>query len=170
MKSVFENLDEGTKKIINMYTTARQFKNAINEEEILVMKKGVFTNKIYPYIVNVSFACEIYLKIIILLNGENYGKIHNLKDLYVMSKVCSEFETYVIENTKNLDIKYDKEKLDNDLNLISNAFVEWRYIFESEDLCIPNGFLNIFCNYLDAVCIKRILEITGINMNKYRFI
>lgn len=170
MKLNFENLGEETKKIINMYTTAREFKNAINKDEMLVVKNGVFINKIYPYVVNVSFACEIYLKIIILLNGETYGKIHTLKDLYVMSKVCSEFETYVIENTKNLDIKYDKEKLDNDLNLISNAFVKWRYVFESEELCIPNGFLNIFCNYLDTVCIEKILESTGINMNQYRFI
>lgn len=166
----FESLDKETKKLINMYTTARQFKNAINKDEMLIMKNGVFINKIYPYIVNVSFACEIYLKIIILLNGESYGKIHTLKDLYVRSKICDDFQNYVVNNTKNLDVKYDKEKLDNDLNLISNAFVEWRYVFESEELYIPNGFLNIFCNYLDNVCVEKILKSTGINMNKYRFI
>ena len=166
----FDSLDKEDKKIISMYTTARQFKNAINKEEILVMKKGVFTNKIYPYIVNTAFACEIYLKILILINGEAYGKVHTLKDLYIKSKICKEFENYVMENTKNLNIKYNKEKLDDDITLISDAFVEWRYVFESEELYIPNGFLGIFCAYLDDVCVRKILEKTGINMNQYRFI
>ena len=85
----FKNLDEETKKIINMYTTARQFKNAINNDEKLVVRNGIFINKIYPYIVNKSFACEIYLKIIILCNNETYGKTHTLKDLYIKSKISS---------------------------------------------------------------------------------
>ena len=66
-----------------MYTTARQFKNAISKDEKIIIKNGMYINKIYPYIVNKSFSCEIYLKIIILYNNDSYGRIHTLKDLYI---------------------------------------------------------------------------------------
>lgn len=166
----FKNLDNETKKIINMYTTARQFKNAISKDEKIIIKNGIYINKIYPYIVNKSFSCEIYLKIIILYNNDVYGRIHTLKDLYNKSKICDKFENYILENTKKNNIEYDKEKLDKDLDYISNAFVEWRYVFESEELYIPEGFLNIFCNYLDNFCVNKILENTGIDMRLYKFI
>lgn len=166
----FKNLDKETKKIINMYTTARQFKNAINKDEKLAIKDGMFINKIYPYIVTKSFACEIYLKIIILYNNDTYGKIHALKDLYKKSKICKDFEKYILENAKKNNIDYNKEKIDENLDCISNAFVQWRYVFESEELNIPEGFLNVFCEYLDNVCINKILEKTDINMNLYKFI
>ena len=166
----FKTLDNETKKIINMYTTARQFKDAISKEEKITIKNGMYINKIYPYIVNKSFSCEIYLKIIILCNNDNYGKIHTLRYLYNKSKICDKFEKYILKNAKENNIEYDKEKLNKNLDNISNAFVEWRYVFESEELKIPDGFLNIFCDYLDSYCINIILEKTGIDMRNYKFI
>lgn len=166
----FKSLDDETKKIINMYTTARQFKNAINKDEKIVFKNGTFINKIYPYIVNKSFACEIFLKIIILINNGTYGRIHSLKDLYYQSGIGDKFENYMLDNARKNSIDYDARKLSDDLERISNAFVEWRYVFDSKELYAPEGFLNIFCNYLDEFCVSKILEKTGINMNLYQFI
>ena len=49
-----------------MYVTTRQFKNAIENYDLIPTPKNNFRNKIYPFIVNKSFACEIYLKLILM--------------------------------------------------------------------------------------------------------
>ena len=163
----FKKLDDKNKNIINMYTTARQFKNAINDNEKIVLKTDRVINKVYPYIVNKSFACEIYLKLIIKNNDESYNKIHTLKDLYIKSNIKKDFEKYIMDNVLKNNINYDLEKLNNDLQSISNAFVEWRYIFENKDLCISVGFFNLFCDYLDRYCLNLIRENSNIDMDIY---
>ena len=52
-------------------------------------------------------------------------------------------------------------------NNISKAFVEWRYIFEKEDLYVSEGILIIFNDYLDSYCLKIIKEKCDINMEEY---
>lgn len=163
----FKKIDDKTKNIINMYTTARQFKNAINDNEKIVLKTDRVINKVYPYIVNKSFACEIYLKLIIKYNDESYNKIHTLKELYIKSNIKKDFEKYIMDNVLKNNIKYDLENLNDDLQSISNAFVELRYIFENKDLCISVGFLNLFCDYLDKYCLNLIRENSNIDMNIY---
>ena len=61
----FSYLGKENENLIKMYTTARQFRNAIKPSEILQFKKDGFENKVFPYVVNRSFSCEVYLKLII---------------------------------------------------------------------------------------------------------
>ena len=163
----FKNLDPENKRIINMYTTARQFKNAISKEEKILMSKGKVINKIYPYIVNKSFSCEVYLKLIITANGDSYKNIHNIMDLYEKANIKEEFEKYIMDNANSSGIEYTIEKLYSDLETISKAFVEWRYIFEKEDLYVSEGILIIFNDYLDKYCLKIIQDKCDINMEEY---
>lgn len=51
-------------KIKSMYSTARQLKNAVLINEIIGHKQDKHINKIFPFIVNKSFACEVYLQTI----------------------------------------------------------------------------------------------------------
>lgn len=168
--SVFDNIDKEVRYLINMYTTARQFRNAIASDELLNFGKKGFINKIFPFVVNKTFSCEVYLKMIIKNNGDTYENVHNLLDLYRLSKIQSDFESSVMENVKKFKIDYNLEQLNKDLENLSSAFVKWRYIYEYSDLCVSKGVLNIFNDYLDNYCKKIIKEIADIDMDKYPFI
>lgn len=167
---VFDGLNKENHDLINMYTTARQFKNAIDSNEKIMFKKDGFINKIFPYIVNKSFSCEVYLKMIIKNNGDSYDKVHSIIDLLELSKIRTEFENYIITGADANGIVYEKKQLNEGLESISNAFVNWRYIYEKKDIQVAEGLLNMLCNYLDDYCKRIIFNNTGIDMDKYKYI
>lgn len=180
------------KKIIQMYLTARQFKNAILQDEMIIVpakNNGLAENskikfgnlieltakgdkiitKIFPFIVNKSFACEVYLKLILIEENFDINKHlkgpekHNLYKLY--SNTSNEFK----EMYKNVCLKiYGKdannEFLNNEIEKISNVFMDYRYIYErfGEENIVNYGFLNAFCNYLD-IYTKTLIK------NKYNY-
>lgn len=178
----YKNLSPKEKQIIEMYLTARQFKNAIAEEEIVMMPSKAFNNRegiidwggtkvtvrgdktfirIYPYIVDKSFACEVYLKLLLLLEKDfNCKKIgHNIFKLY--SKTSDALKNDFIEAFKyKYGAKANEEFLQNEIKNISNVFVDWRYIYEKTGIekSVNIGFLNAFCNCLDRYAQLKILE------------
>ena len=87
--------------------------------------------------------------------------------MYEKANIKEEFERYIIDNVNKSGIEYTIEKLYSDLETISKAFVEWRYIFEKEDLYVSEGILIIFNDYLDKYCLKIIQDKCGINMEEY---
>jgi len=99
-------------------------------------------NKTYiPNFVNMAFACELYLKIILQYKNREYCKGHDLKTLYdEVVKTVDENELLIIlaeEISKNLSFDFCKNNIINaECNLQnmfsehSNLFVEWRYIFD----------------------------------------
>ena len=149
-------------KVKYMYVTARQFKNAIEWKELVPTPKNNFRNKIYPYIVNKSFACEIYLKLLLLIKEERENKTHNLKKLSKDTNMDIEFKKYLINNKLTLT----DEEFEEYLSSISNAFEEWRYIYEKKDIKIMHGFLNSYCNYLDEYCKKIMKDLYNIDVDK----
>lgn len=181
-EKIYKSLSPKEKQIVEMYLTARQFNNAVLEEEILIMPSSAFGNKegifkwgetkitvrgdktivkAYPYVVDKSFACEVYLKLLILLDRDfNCKKIgHNIFKLYSKTN-----DTFKADFLKVFKCKYgekaDEIFLQNEIRNISNVFVEWRYIYEKTDLekRVNIGFLNAFCNYLDRYAQRKILE------------
>lgn len=179
----YKQLDDFAKLLVEMYITARQFKNAIREDEMIVLPslnntstvlkwggtKVKFSGneriiRIYPFIVNKAFACEVYLKL--LLNNYNFDinslkpyERHNLFKLY--ENTTTEFKEEMFSYFfKIYGEDANKEFIENQIHNISEAFKHWRYIYEhiNEFNEINNGFLNIFCNYLDNYCIKVIYE------------
>lgn len=158
--------EKDKKKLISMYTTARQFKNAINKNEIFSIKNNKVINKIFPYIVNKSFACEVYLKLVIKYNNGEYKKTHSIKDLLEASNLQGDLEEYYMKkfNTRDLDF------LNRAIDTISEAFIDWRYIYEQEDIKIQNGVLEVLCDYLDNYCLNVILKNLNIDINKLMYI
>ena len=161
---VFEKMSNENKKIIQMYLTARQFKNSIFEDEIFILPISKNNNKcgkikidnlttlyfngnkyvtrIIPYIVNKSFACELYLKLILALFNINYNDLqprmrHSLFELY--NKLPS--------NSKSI--------IFNEIKKIEYVFMNWRYIHETIDRenTIDSGFLTWFSDVLDKYAI-----------------
>lgn len=143
------------KKITNMYKVARQFKNAIPEPKSGVMVDFEFMKRVFPYVVNKSFACEVYLKLILILDDKKIDKNHSIRSLYDKSGINCEFEAYIMANSE----MKDRATIDDCINSFSNAFVEWRYIYEKDATeKLMYVFLSIFCDYLDKICKRKLLD------------
>lgn len=84
---------------------------------------------IIPFIVNLSFSCELYLKLILINNNlkiEELRKLsHNLLSLF--NKLNVEQKNIIYEYFDK-NTKYTIKELENELNKIQNSFPEWRYL------------------------------------------
>lgn len=91
-------------------------------------KDGVrfFRNFVSPCIVNLSFACELYLKYLIMTqNGEKQVTGHKLQDL---------FNTLTEDMQKEIESDYNKNKsilsFTDCIQIHNDAFVDIRYLYE----------------------------------------
>lgn len=95
--------------------------NKIEEDIDFFMNDGM-----YPFCVNIAFACELYLKAIYLYYSNKGIHGHEIDDLY---DALSENVKIQIEMLFKQEYQYD---LDEILRNIRNTFVEWRYAFEKD--------------------------------------
>lgn len=207
----FNNLKKEEKNRIMMYTTARQFKNAVPIEEMLIipsktgewvnyckikfnntdlndiiLKYGIKDNsqiqlggqiitargdkiisKQTPFIVNKTFACEVYLKLILLEKNINFEDLkgtnrHKLWKLY--SKTDGDFK-------KALETKIFSKgfrNIDDKIKNISEAFINWRYIYEKYEVIASVDFLFLdeLCNYLDKQAKQLIFKNYSYDVNR----
>lgn len=107
------------------FTEAKQFTKVANSVDQFNIDK-MLNGGMYSFAVNISFACELFLKAIKIYEtkGCNYKPTHNLCKLYndiskqAKEKIKEEFEK---ENDHNI-YKFLKKE--------SNNFLAWRYAFE----------------------------------------
>lgn len=163
----YDDLKVEDKNLIRMYTTARQFRNAILPKEYLIISAGKVRNRTIPYVVNRSFSCEIYLKLVLCFQGKTHKKMHSIIDLLEVSALKDSFASYILDGVSTADTHYSKEQLDVDLQSISDAFVNVRYVYEHDDLHVAVGCLEILNDYLDDYCRRLILEKFGIDMSQH---
>lgn len=126
---------------------AKSFYNAyIALEQIDQMQNR--SNLLYyiPKLVNGAFSIELSLKAILTENQIEYKKEHNLLILYLKLPVF--FQNEIIgQLTKKAPAYSDPNKLTEELILISNAFVDWRYAFEGNSgPSLDARFLSAFAN------------------------
>lgn len=207
-----DSLNKEAKDRILMYTTARQFKNAVPLEEMFIIpsKIGNWVNyckitlnnikledfiiryglkdnspvqlnnqamltargdkiisKQSPFIVNKSFACEVYLKLILLENNIDFKDLkgingHKLWKLYSKTKSSfkKELQEYMLpKGFNNID-----EKIKN----ISEAFINWRYIYQKYEIIdsLDFIFLDELCSYLDEQSKQLILKNYSYDVSK----
>ena len=104
--------------------------------------------RLYPAFVNLSFSCEIILK---LFYENDHGKIargHKLyKELYNKlsansKKIISDITVNAMKN--NYDLAYTNETFINDLKKSENTFAHERYSFEM----IPGISYSLQCAFL----------------------
>ncbi len=84
-----------------------------------------------PSIVNMAFACELYIKSI-LSDGDSETKGHDLYDLF--DKLNEEDKTIIIKDTK----RKGTDDFYASLNDSRNLFENWRYHFEKNKSCSIN--------------------------------
>lgn len=89
---------------------------------VLNIKKIKERKCLIPYIVNSSFALELYLKLILIANKKSYKNNHRLTELFKL--IHPNIKKELLSRCNNL------EEL---LNKYDNAFIEFRYHYELYD-------------------------------------
>ena len=122
---------------------------------------GFYTS---PAVINSAFACEVFMKAMLLYYGEPTHKMHKLKNLYeaLPDEVREWVKSVTSMNCRDLWVdSFGFEILDQ----VSNAFVEWRYIYElnwskGAAVYIDIGFLNRFRDALREACCQTLFSTT----------
>lgn len=118
----------------------------------------------FPWVMCASFSSELYLKCLVLVEGGNYGKDHDLKML---------FERLTRDSQENIRKRYEPKRAAEDaryaaanlparprtdfdyiLEVSSKAFVKFRYAYEG--LVGPIGWGN---RLIDECVRERIIEL-----------
>ena len=109
------------------------------DDDTSILEKMYFL----PAIVNISFACELYLKSFL---NDTTG--HDLKTLFdkqedIIKEVIKSILGSKMENYS--DIRFEQR-----LNNIKDVFITWRYYYESnkDGLCLDIEFLKLFAKVL----------------------
>lgn len=150
MENMKRNRDEINEEGINpfVYLIANKF----YETAKIVDKK--FTE---PFIVNLSFSIELYLKCLNTKSIYSKKKSNNLPILSHKLKTIRGHEyNKIFDKLKSIDqttltFKYlEKYHTDfrNDLVEIKNAFIEYRYSFEKNKLTISLSILNRVADFI----------------------
>ena len=89
----------------------------------------------YPFVVNISFACELFLKVIMIHESgtSSFCKGHDLKELYyALSPMTQEIIREEYENKGIISLR--GSSIDVFLDACRNDFENWRYAFEKGGL------------------------------------
>lgn len=120
-----------------------------------------------PLVVNGAFSVELALKAILAKNQIEYGKEHNLLILFQMlpKSFQQELWAYLIEKAPEYA---GFEKGLDELILLSNAFVDWRYAFEGKPVpAIESRFLAAFAKMQRFIqCFLTIMRIYFLRLKR----
>ena len=124
------------KSFYNAYIALEQISNNCEKELLYFV----------PWIVNGAFSVELTLKAILAKNNIEYGKEHNLYVLFCM--LPDSFQSELMSNFFEKAPEYcHAKRFTDELLLISNAFVDWRYCFEGKPApALETRFLAAFAN------------------------
>lgn len=114
-------------------------------------------------IVNSAFACEVFIKTLLVFHGKTVGEIkgHELKMLWEKFKKVDYETALLIEERMREWFKSENENMfDELLEEASNAFEYWRYIYEKQDGSININFLRGFRMLLREACCNQLFEKT----------
>lgn len=155
-------IDDKFLNCVEMFQHACGFCDCAN----LSFEKGLYGGNsgflLVPVGVNSAFACEVFLKILLKIHNVDNKKSHNLKSLFELlpDKLKNSIKTHL----QNCHLWKDALGQEN-LDIISNAFNSWRYIYEHDfrnggTVWIDCGFLNIFRDLLREICCKQLFNRT----------
>lgn len=113
---------------------------------------------ITPAVVNAAFACEVFLKLLLHDAGVKIRKSHRLEDLF--NRLPDDIQKELTMRTIAKYGKWENVFRQKYISEISDAFQEWRYIYENDwsksaVKHIEVGFLLAFRDSLKEICAKR---------------
>lgn len=106
-----------------------------------------------PAIVNIAFACELFMKSLLpeKMHGHNLDKLFKKLDSDIQAEIISN----VVAEMKKSHPVYEQENFEENLIQNATAFEKWRYFHESSHLAANIAFLSLFADELHRVA-KRI--------------
>lgn len=111
---------------------------------------GWMRQNIIPEIVNRAFSCEVFLKSLLVYSCTEFKSEHILQKLWNLLP-DSLRESIEEEIFKRIEL-IDDVSFDSLMQNISNAFAEWRYIYEVNAKSINIGFLLVLSDSLREIC------------------
>ncbi|MDN0032388.1 hypothetical protein QVN85_05685 [Oscillibacter valericigenes] len=126
-----------------MLAIARAFFKAANKCNEPSYKEMGWTHPLLiPIVVNISFACELFIKALLKINDLSIKREHDLSKLF-----CS-----LPETVRNEIIgSDDRDKFTFRLKQNSCLFEDWRYIFENQPRSIDLDFLFAFAEKMSCL-------------------
>ena len=122
-----------------------------NDNKIKIISSGNILTLKAPTIVNIAFACELYLKAILLEQGAGIPETHELDFLY--GQLSQQRRTQIRKACGK-----KKEEFEQLITEYSKLFVQYRYSFDYEDKPNPKIiFLLNLTDTLQEMC-KQIIE------------
>jgi hypothetical protein len=128
------NLVYQAKSFYNAYIALEQLKP---DDKLLLL---------VPTLVNGAFSVELIIKAILVEQDIQYKNEHNLQILFekLPLDIQNKIWKYLVEKSPKYS---NKTKRENELLLISDAFVQWRYCYEGKlvpafDACFLSAFAN----------------------------
>ena len=154
------------KKFVDLYREAHAF---LKLSKDALKNPTEYVEGYIPYITNISFACELYLKLILLYNGytiDDLVKIsHSLYDLYT---ALTQLQKDTIYNYFRKPLVY---KIDEEIKRMDTAFKDWRYLVmdKANSKCKANRFSDNFAlelvEILDTISNEIVLELNPMYKN-----
>lgn len=99
---------------------------------------GDLISSFYPFAVNISFSCELYLKAIMIKRSSlsEFQKGHNLLLLY---RALDANDQAALE--KEFSTQYSAKTIEDFLDENQEVFIDWRYAMEQKVTLDISGFL-----------------------------
>ena len=145
-------MEEWEKQFLVCIEEAKQFTkvaNSINQFDVDEMLNG----GMYSFAVNISLACELFLKAIKIYEtkGRSYKRNHNLHKLYndISKQAKEEINQEFYESDEN-----NLYNLREFLKREGNSFLKWRYAFENGceiSVSIFTLFSRVLEKYVDKL-------------------
>ena len=143
---VFRYLDEETR--MPVYTgDQKQYETAIDD---YIKKRAEQPCLQIPKWTNGAFAAELALKYLYFREKRRYGGIHGLYELFYGLPEIHNVE--LVNRIKN-EAHQTEKTIEEQLKIISNAFVKSRYFFEYDAVAFTglfDSFVSIVCDYAIA--------------------
>lgn len=132
------------------------------EKEPKNIKTGVMTHTVAD-IVNSAFACEVFIKSLLIYRGLSIDEIHDHRLKLLWSKyrnIDSANATLLERRMKEFFCSENEDMFNELLDNISDAFSYWRYIYEKHGGKIHIQFLRVFREMLREVCCETYYQMT----------
>ena len=111
-----------------------------------------------PDIVNSAFACEVFIKSLLVFNGFPLKEIRG----HELAGLLKQLETKDLETVIKVKDSFDsnEDEFNDMINNISNAFEQWRYVYEKHSSEIHLNFLRLLRSVLREVCCEKLYNMT----------
>ena len=114
-----------------------------------------------PQVVNLAFACEVYLKTLLIFSEIDIGRKHKLNELFdALQDVDKQYIEVCMKRCYPVRSVSGLRKIDME----ADAFVNWRYSYEKTTLSCDISYLDALAKILQTMCSKKLY---GISWDQY---